>query len=245
MNPDYLLLSGGGFDSMSLLITQQGIGGVLGIDYGQKAARGEQMASLYFSRKYKIPYFHIETTNLSLLFNHPILRGGFANAVIGGKWQDNFEGDRLEGRNLLLLSNAVMFAYGKGFGGIMTGFHKESSDKYPDAGPDFYHAFILAASKATAQPTLNFAAPFQTASMTRVDVLHAGMMKDPEVWYAYTCYGTPKSLHASPLYTVPCQRCVHCYKRKEVREQLIARGVDPKQLQMGMVGHEDHANISA
>lgn len=234
----YLLLSGGGFDSMSVLsVYAESIGLVLSIDYGQKAFSGEEFVSKYFADKYKIPHLSVKSVDLSQLLVNPILKGCKGGEVIDGRWEEKFEGDRLEARNLMLLSHAVMIACGKGLSGIMTGFHKESTNKFMDALPEFYESFRQVVKLATNYP-LQFRAPFQELGFGRVETLLAGLKKDEEVWWAYTCYGQLEGRKSLFEYK-SCGLCVHCYKRYEVVIELRLRGYEGP-LPLENIGHIDH-----
>lgn len=236
MEKKYVLLSGGGFDSAAVLtLFPEQIGCALSIDYGQKAADAEWIASTYFANKYGIPAVRWFAIDLSYAFSHPMLRRGPENRVVNGEWEKKFEGDRLESRNLLLLSHAVLFACSKDYAGVMTGFHRESTDSFPDASPGFFEKCAEAAQASTTVP-VKFWAPLQERGWGRVEVLHQALKVDPEVWYAYTCYGTPQSYNSDLFKLIPCRHCVHCYRRGNTRDRLREAGYTGN-LPLNQLGH--------
>ena len=232
----YLLLSGGGFDSTIVTVLQSDkIAVVVNIDYGQKAFTGEAGCARYFAYKYGIAHTSIKTTDFSEYVKNPILKGGVGGVVIDGKWEEVFEGDRFEARNLMLLSIGTILACAWGLSGVVTGFHKESSNKFMDALPEFYSSFKKTVSKATNYP-LKFWAPLQEKGLGRLDSMILGLKADPEVWHAYTCYGAP-SVKDGEVFS--CGTCVHCYKRLELARQLRRAGVTCP-LPLSHLGHIDH-----
>jgi len=217
MNTRSLLMSGGGMDSISLLVLCPKPDGVIWFDYGQKAAVGEFESNKYFCQKYNIPFHAVPITDLSKRLTSPILKGSYPNQVSGESWKPFLEGNRLEARNLLLLSHAVVFGLALGYAKIMTGFHKEPDDApFPDATESFYERFMLAAKEATRED-ITFSAPFQEWEWDRIDILSRSLVEDPEIWNAHDCYES--------LTDKPCGHCVHCVKRQEWKQQLIQRGV--------------------
>jgi 7-cyano-7-deazaguanine synthase in queuosine biosynthesis len=206
-----LQLSGGGLDSISLFLYLKEIGvefEVLHVNYGQKAFRGERAAVEYFCAKYGVPMFQ-QGTFIDLFSTH--------NILLMGEWPT--EGDsaeainknRLECRNLMLLSYAASLVASKGGGGIYVAYHAEPEHApFPDAGDPFRKAFNKMLTQATDFP-VEVLAPFRLLS--REVVFDMGYRRDREyLQRSFTCYESAVETE--------CGKCAHCLKKQSMLKGL-------------------------
>ena len=197
-----VILLGGGLDSTTLLAYLRADKKdlvALNVDYGQKAVEGERKACDYFCEKYGIP-MHFGSMHLGHFSNSSIMRGH-----IGTR-----EENRLELRNVALLSYASVLCASKGGGRIYLGLHKEEDNLYPDAHIDWLNPMRVALSLALPESTgVDIITPF--FSKSRLDIVMEAQEQDPEILTrSYTCYESP-SISGSE-----CGVCVHCIAKKEM-----------------------------
>lgn len=200
---------GGGLDSTALLLflrdrfRREPKLHALHVNYGQKAYLAEARSVEYFCQKYDVP---VKTMNVDLrsIAHAAILYG----SSVGVKQEEN----RLEGRNVVLISLAATYASTIGAGVVYVGFHNEPVDApFPDATLDFLRIMMPVLAKAY-RPSLLLDAPF--VAMSRLEVLRSGLRRDEEILTrSYTCYEEGYQ---------ECGRCVHCKTKQEMLAQLEA-----------------------
>lgn len=206
-----LQLSGGGLDSITLFLYLLELGEkfeVLHLNYGQKAFRGERAAVEYFCKKYAVALYQQESF-FDLSSTH--------NILLTGEWPT--EGDsaeainqnRLECRNLVLLSYAASLVTSKGGGTIYVAFHSEPAHApFPDAGDPFRLAFNNMVRYATNFP-VEVVAPFRLLSRERV--FDMGYRRDRDyLTRSFTCYESTVETE--------CGKCAHCLKKQSMLKGL-------------------------
>jgi len=204
-----ILLSGGGLDSSALFLylrTMKVDFEVLHFNYGQKAFKGERLAVNYFCEKYGIKrvenssYFDFSSTGNVLLT-------GMGPSV--GDSPEAINKNKLECRNLVLLSMVVSLVASFGGGDIYLAYHKEPIDApFPDATSLFLSKFRSLVEYSTGEE-VRILAPFQEHDFSRQLIFNYGLKKDPEfVEKSFTCYESTDE--------VKCGSCAHCLLENEM-----------------------------
>jgi 7-cyano-7-deazaguanine synthase in queuosine biosynthesis len=202
-----VVLLGGGLDSTAVLLylrnrrTPDMVG--MWIDYGQKAHKGELNAVKYFLSKYEIPL-----VKGKMPMNH-IATASILSGEVGKEASDN----RLELRNLGLISYACILCASNGGGTVHLGFHQEPEGApFPDAQASWLETLEKAIQLASPQ-MVHLSAPFQ--HMSRYAVLRQAYAIDEKIInHAYTCYEDPDKWGGE------CGECVHCKQKAEMLERL-------------------------
>jgi 7-cyano-7-deazaguanine synthase in queuosine biosynthesis len=204
-----LQLFGGGLDSVALfyfLLSQSSNFKILHVDYGQKAVIGEKQSTKYFSTKYGIEPLWITISNLEgYITGTSILKGGPESL---GNSKGMTEMNRLENRNSVLLSIAVMLVASNGGGRIFVAFHREPEDApFPDATKGFLTTFKHSVSTST-RARIEVRAPFQETNWTRDRIFDYGYRKGGKEFLdmSFTCYES--------VTTEECGVCAHCILKK-------------------------------
>lgn len=194
-----ILLTGGGVDSTALLVWLRKLKPeerltALHVDYGQKAVLGEKNSVSYFCKKYEVPVTYA-TISLELLAKAAILRG----EKIGALEAQNC----LDGRNVVLMGMAAIYAATLQVGTVYVGFHREPEDgNFPDATEQALSAMQEVIEKAYVW-RVRLEAPLQRFS--RLEILRVGIAMDAEIAdKSFTCYEAGEK---------ECGKCVHCQKK--------------------------------
>ena len=209
MEPTLLLMSGG-LDSTSLmlhLLHRKESLVLFHVDYGQKAFIAEMTSVSYFAKKYKIPVKWASVDVSQLGVHASVLK----NTPVGKKQEEN----KLDGRNILLVAMAAMFASASGIRKIVVGFHKEpSTAPFPDATFETWQALGNVLETAF-RPAIEIEAPFWSCS--RLEILKFGINLDGElVKKTFTCYESGPD---------ECGVCVHCLAKRDMLLRLKEEGV--------------------
>jgi len=202
-------LSGGGLDSTALffyLIEHKINFQVLHFDYGQKAFLGERASVNYFCKKYQIKrlkndsFFDFSQTKNVLLFNTPPTVGNSPESISKNK---------LECRNLVLISMTCSLVASMGGGQVYIGYHKEPENApFPDATKEFFLKFKELLPYSSYEK-VELIAPFQEQDFTRYQIFEYGLKKDPEFMQkTFTCYESTN--HNK------CGLCAHCLLEKDM-----------------------------
>lgn len=198
-----VLLAGGGLDSTALMIwlVKKNVElEVMHVDYGQKAWYSEHLAVEYFANKYGLRTKSVRCDLRQV--GHSSILSGFE---IGKTQADN----KLEGRNITLMSLAMTYASTIGFGKVFIGYHHEPETRpYPDATIEALGAMNQVAREAY-KPALVIEAPFW--KKTRLSIFKLGKELDSEFERrSFTCYEGR---------VTECGQCVHCLQKKEMVRQ--------------------------
>lgn len=206
-----VVLMGGGIDSTTLLVWLKKNKPAIEltafhVDYGQKAYESESGSVDYFCNKYDVPLEFMDC-DLRFVANSAILRG-----TLLGKTQTE---NKLEGRNVILISLAATFARTIGADSIYLGFHKEPKEApFPDATMHTVELMRDVLAYSYGQPPIAVVAPF--SDLSRLEVFKKGLELDPEIeTETFTCYEDEGE---------ECGVCVHCQTKKEMLEQLKCVG---------------------
>lgn len=198
--PRGVLLYGGGLDSTALLLElcRDHKLVALHINYGQVAYMQERRAAQYWCGRYGVFYdtMHVDLKHCA----------GDAS-IVGGKG-----GDMMDGRNLVLISIAAMYASTIGADSVYLGFHQEPPDHpFPDATEYGLSATQLAVS-AMLKNQIELKAPFSTRS--RFEIVKRAMAIDPKFLdETHTCYTNQFG---------GCGKCAHCIQKAGFVSQLRA-----------------------
>jgi 7-cyano-7-deazaguanine synthase len=207
-----VILLSGGIDSTSLLVWllrrhPDDILTALHIDYGQKAFDSEARANEYFCGKYGVPLKTIATDLRNI---------AFSNILQGSEVATKQEQNRLEGRNIILISLAATWASTTRATDIFIGYHKEPPNApFPDATLAAYQNMDIVLRTAY-RPELHLLAPF--AKLSRLEVFKTGLYRDNEIGTkTFTCYegGVEE-----------CGECIHCSTKKQM---LVELGLEQNQ----------------
>lgn len=198
-----VVLLGGGLDSSSLLVWLRRAGvplDALWVHYGQKAWRGEQAACEWVCRRYGVP-LHTVTIELAGVASSAILGGAAVNTA------NDPSLNKLEARNVVLVSLGAMLAANLGRQVVYVGYHVEPPDApFPDA-TDAARAAMSAVMEVACRPPVRVVAPF--SHLTREEILRAGLWVEPELAArTFTCY-EGEGLEE-------CGTCAHCLRKKEM-----------------------------
>jgi 7-cyano-7-deazaguanine synthase len=118
----------------------------------------------------------------------------------------------LDGRNIVLLSKAAIFAARTGIARLMIG--PLSGNPFPDATPAFFEQMARGLSLGLAAP-ITIEAPFSTMTKAEVIVLGRGL-------------GVPLELTLSCMQPRDGRHCGRCSKCRERRDAFLAAGIpDP------------------
>lgn len=204
-----VILLGGGIDSTSLLVWLRKTSpelalSALHVNYGQKAFDSECHANYYFCTKYDVSLKHTRV-QLGDIASSSILLG----ADMGREQIEN----RLEGRNITLISLAATYASTIGADRVFVGFHKEPTEApFPDATFTAY-ANMYIVLRTAYKPALFLEAPF--IKKTRLEVFETGLLLDYEIaTKTFTCYegGIEE-----------CGVCVHCQTKAAMVAKIEAK----------------------
>lgn len=210
-----LQLSGGGLDSIALFLHLVGQGEefqVLHLNYGQKAFLGERRAVEFFCNKYRIPILE-QSSHFDLSSTHNVLLKGESATV--GDSTEAINQNRLECRNMVLLSYAASLVASHGGGKIYVAYHQEPAHApFPDAGDDFrimFNALLHFASNLL----VVVEAPFR--QLTRESIFYIGCQLDTDyLLHSFTCYESEGQGE--------CGKCAHCIKKQSMLRELREKG---------------------
>lgn len=187
-----LMLNGGGLDSCAQLVLAYRDGKKVTsfhVDYGQISAQAEYRAIKKVSNILHYPHIQFKLSSMSsnhpLFTDHPSDRKGF----------------EMNGRNLMLLAIAGVYADLNNFGEVMVAFNTAPA-YYPDARPQFVQEvslfFLLSGIRA------KIIAPYM--HMTKLEaVLEALQFQVPILDVAHSCYKAEE-----------CGVCPHCIQKKDI-----------------------------
>jgi 7-cyano-7-deazaguanine synthase len=207
-----LQLSGGGLDSIALFLylVRYGIDfQVLHLQYGQKAFYGERSAVEFWCRKHKVELFESKT-QLDFSFSNSSLLWGNETSI--GDSPEAIEGNKLECRNVVLLSMGLAIVASHGGGTVYIAFHKEPHPPpFPDASENF-RQFFGSGVKHSTRETIEIKAPF--ARMDREEIFNYGYSigKQEYIDRSFTCY--------EGIGGRECGECSHCLLKKEFVRRL-------------------------
>ena len=204
----HIILYGGGLDSTALFLflnrhyrftRQLNPIELLHVAYGQKAALAERHVGQYFADKYgaKFTQHYIDMS----YSKSSIMR----NTAIG-----DADSNRLELRNLLLISFAASYAASKyEWANIHVGFHAKPEGRgFPDARSGYLQG-LQDVIKQTTDTPIKLEALFK--DLTRQEILEFGYNLDKEIiTHSHTCYEE-----------VPCGKCVHCVEKRKMVDTLL------------------------
>lgn len=186
-----VLLYGGGIDSTALLLelVKERKVTALHINYGQVAFMQERRAAQYWCGKYGVYY---DTFFTHLGYASP------AASIVGGKG-----GDMMDGRNMVLIAMAAMYASARNIHEVCVGFHLEPPDyPFPDATEEGLAAMQNAAT-IMCQASIKLRAPF--AKLPRFEIVKNAMAIDGKFLdETHTCYTDEYN---------GCGKCAHCIQK--------------------------------
>lgn len=195
-----LLLHGGGFDSTSVFLWLTTAGqpfDCMAIDYGHIAADAELAAIYAQCGKYQVP---LRVVNSDLI--------GRANAGISSLlFTGNLADDPIvEGRNLLLVTEAVLAGYST----IYLGIDKPHTGvAWPDASKDFLAALNTVLNLSFNRREIQVIAPF--IDVDKTEVYRTALAQDQDFWQmAMSCW--------APVNNKPCGVCKHCVIKPSYKE---------------------------
>lgn len=198
-----VLLYGGGLDSTALLLelSRDYKLVALHINYGQVAFTSERRAAQYWCGRYGV-FYH--TLHCDLQQACPTA------SIVGGKG-----GDMMDGRNLVLLAVASMYAAARGIPAVFIGYHLEPPDHpFPDATMQG----LMASQEAIdvmLKADVGLMAPF--FRRTRYDIVKGAMAIDANfLKETHTCYTNEFG---------GCGKCAHCIQKAGFESQLRAEGL--------------------
>ena len=195
-----ILLYGGGLDSTAVLMHLANEPDLeltaLHIDYGQVAFKREQDACLFWCGKYAVPYATVEMD---------LRRVCPDTSIVGG-----IGPDVMDGRNIVLMSVAAMWAVARNISTIYVGFHAEPpGHPFPDATEVSVDIMQLVFDNLLLGD-VQVEAPFLDEE--RVDIAARAFKKDPQFFsHTHTCYANVKG---------GCGTCAHCVKKAEFEKQV-------------------------
>jgi len=198
-----LLLNGGGLDSTSQLILlnqeKQYKGKIdsLHINYGQLSQEKEWESVVFFSNKYKGQIYTVDVMYESKTFeDHPLF--------------NDIKAPRkkfcLDGRNLMLVGVAIMFAKKMGYKTLMFAFHYEPDRTFLDAQEEFVRKVQDLCNYL--ELDLKILTPFKMKDRELITV--TAYEYDSELFNeSWTCYKDYR-----------CGVCSHCKQEKRYKKKL-------------------------
>jgi 7-cyano-7-deazaguanine synthase in queuosine biosynthesis len=168
----------------------------LHVNYGQVAFHLERKACEFFCGKYDVEY---RSMTMDLRVASP------RASIVGGDG-----GDMMDGRNVVLISVAAMWAAARGASEIYVGFHKEPANHpFPDATEVALDVLQLMLDNVY-QASLYLEAPFKNDE--RIDIVSRAAAKEPRFFsHTHTCY---KNVEGG------CGQCAHCKQKMAYEKEL-------------------------
>lgn len=194
-----VLLYGGGLDSTALLIhlfNKVVPLYALHVDYGQSAYELESEACKFWCDRYHATY---DTVRLDLKSLAP------GASIVGG-----IGGDMMDGRNLVLIAAAAMYASTLKVRDVYVGFHKEPDDHpFPDATHEGLDA-SQAAVNVMFKSRIRVKAPF--VEQTRLEIVRKALSREAQfLSHTHTCYRHIRG---------GCGMCAHCVQKAGYEQQI-------------------------
>jgi 7-cyano-7-deazaguanine synthase len=213
-----VVLLSGGLDSAAAVALAPDVGcgpaAALFFDYGQHAARKEEIAARSIAGFYHIPFERIELPWMARLSKSAL--------VAGAGEPPRWSADRLdeeapravwvENRNGILINIAAFCAAERGWDAIVVGFNREEAVAFPDNSEEYVDR-VNRALELSLRRVVRVVAP--TLGMTKREIVERALAFDFPWELLWSCYGGGN---------LPCGSCESCIRLKRAVEGTIAEG---------------------
>jgi 7-cyano-7-deazaguanine synthase len=211
-------LLSGGLDSAAAVALAPEVGcepaAALFFDYGQRAARREELAAGRIAGFYHIPFERIELPWMARLSKSALVAG----AGEPPRWSPDRLDDGapravwVENRNGILIDVAAFYAAELAWDAVIVGFNREEAVAFPDNSEEYVDR-VNRALELSLRRRVRVVAP--TLAMTKREIVERALALDFPWELLWSCYGGGK---------LPCGSCESCMRLKRAVEGTSARG---------------------
>ena len=213
-----VVLLSGGLDSTAAVALAPDTGcepaAALFFDYGQHAARKEELAASGIARFYDIPFERIELPWIARFSKSALLAG----AGEPPRWSpDRLEDTSpravwVENRNGIFINIAAFYAAGQGKDVVVVGFNREEAAAFPDNSGEYVDRVNRALSLSVGRG-VRVVAP--TLGMTKREIAERSLSLDIPWELLWSCYGGGD---------LQCGACESCLRLKRAVGGTSAEG---------------------
>ena len=207
-----IVIISGGMDSTVLAyhIALRGeLDALVSVNYGQRH-RKELVCAAATARALDVPHILLDLSSITPHINNSALTGT-GDVPLGHYAEESMKATVVPNRNMILLALATGVAINRGLAFVAYGAHSGDHAIYPDCRPEFAAAMDRAIDLCDwTRPAL--LRPF--ISMTKADIVRAGLAMDVPFENTWTCYqGDDRA----------CGKCGTCVERLEAFNLADAR----------------------
>ncbi|MGB9721851.1 MAG: 7-cyano-7-deazaguanine synthase QueC [bacterium] len=202
MKPNSIILLSGGLDSTvsaAIAVKKTNPLFALTIDYGQRSAKMEILASKRICKALKIKHKIIKLSFLKEFKNCSLITNYQSPVTLARIWVPN--------RNALFINIAACFAEYYNADLIVTGFNLEEAREFPDNTKNFINAINKSLQFSTLRRIKVIS---YVANYTKKDIYKLGLKYKAPLKHIYSCYIGGKKM---------CGKCPSCKKLFEAIRQ--------------------------
>ena len=213
-----VVLLSGGLDSTAAVALAPELGcepaAALFFDYGQHAARKEELAARGIAGFYSIPFERIELPWMAKFSKSALVAG----AGEPPRWSPDRLDDTaprdvwVENRNGIFLNVAAFYAAEQGMDAVVVGFNREEAAAFPDNSGEYVDR-VNRALELSLGRRVRVIAP--TLGMTKREIVARALALDIPWEFLWSCYRGGN---------LPCGSCESCLRLKRAVEGTGAEG---------------------